>query len=569
MLSEDTLERLTERLVDRVESLNTYFIKKIGNQIKTIGTITPSQLNELLQSVQYGNDINEIMNKIAEITDMNVKDIYKIFEEVAKKNQLFSKKFYDYKKIKFIPYEENKILQNQVMSIAKATANEYVNMSKTFAYMRKNASGIKEYTSLSEIYQKITDEAILSVAQGRESYQMAMQKAMREMTTNGLRIVDYSTGYSRRADSSVRMNVMDGIRRLNREVQEQFGKEFEADGIEVSHHKYAAPDHIDTIDGRQFSKNGEVIVDGIKYEDYNTINDSLVRHVGELNCYHFPFQIVLGVSKPLHTKEELEADKEENEKGFDFEDNHYTMYEGTQLQRQIETKIRQYKDRQIGAKAINDTDEVYHCQEKIRQLTDKYYDLHKVSGLPTKIDRLRVDGYRTISNKKVINNSENNNYIDITSEWLETATPNSHIVEDRQYFEYKGNRYNVDGKNVVLDYSSQEKNIAEWLENTFGGGIYMLPRINNPEGIQTADYLFRGEYWDLKSISGKSKQVIYHSIYKKKTQSNNFIFDVVSSELDINELQKQIYKLYNRKDTEFLQKIILKKENDIFVYKRK
>lgn len=402
MLSEDTLERLSERLVDRIESLNTYFIKKVGNQIKTIGTITPSQLSELLQSVQYGNDINEIMNKIAEITDMNVKDIYKIFEEVAKKNQSFSKKFYDYKKIKFIPYEENKMLQEQVMSIAKATANEYVNISKTFAYMRKNANGIKEYTSLSEVYQKITDEAILSVAQGRESYQMAMKKAMKEMTSNGLRVVDYSTAYSRRADSSVRMNIMDGIRRLNREVQDQFGKEFEADGIEVSHHKYAAPDHIDTIDGKQFSKNGEIIVDGVKYEDYNTINDSLLRHVGELNCYHFPFQIVLGVSKPLYTKEELEADKEENEKGFEFEGNHYTMYEGTQLQRQIETKIRQYKDRQIGAKAVDDTDEVYHCQEKIRQLTDKYYDLHKVSGLPTKIDRLRVDGYRKYSEKEYI-----------------------------------------------------------------------------------------------------------------------------------------------------------------------
>lgn len=98
MLSEDTLEKLTERLVDRVESLNTYFIKKIGKQIKTIGTITPSQLSELMQSVQYGADIEELMNKIAEITDMNVKDIYDIFEEVAKKNQSFSKKFYDYKK---------------------------------------------------------------------------------------------------------------------------------------------------------------------------------------------------------------------------------------------------------------------------------------------------------------------------------------------------------------------------------------------------------------------------------------------------------------------------------------
>ena len=73
------------------------------------------------------------------------------------------------------------------------------------------------------------------------------------------------------------------------------------------------------------------------------------------------------------------------------------MYEGTQLQRQIETKIRQYKDRQIGARAIDDNDEVYNCQEKIEQLTNKYKELSDISGLPTKIDRLRVDGYRTIS----------------------------------------------------------------------------------------------------------------------------------------------------------------------------
>ena len=397
MLSEDTLERLSERLVDRVESLNTFFIKKIGKQIKTIGTVTPSQLSELLQSVQYGNDIDEIMNKIAEVTDMNVKDIYRIFEEVAKKNQTFSKKFYDYNKVKFIPYEENKVLQEQVMSIAKATANEYINMSKTFAYMNTNETGEKVFTSISDIYQKITDEAILSIAQGRESYQMAMKKSMKEMTRNGLRIVDYSSGYSRRADSSVRMNVMDGIRRLNREVQESFGKEFGANGIEVSHHLYAAPDHIDTIDGRQFSTDGEKTINGIKYQNYDTVNNSLDRHVGELNCYHFPMQIVLGVSEPIYSKEQLEADKQANMHGFEYEGNHYTMYEGTQLQRQIETKIRQYKDRQIGARAIDDNDEVYHCQEKIEQLTNKYKELSDISGLPTKIDRLRVDGYRTIS----------------------------------------------------------------------------------------------------------------------------------------------------------------------------
>ena len=65
----------------------------------------------------------------------------------------------------------------------------------------------------------------------------------------------------------------------------------------------------------------------------------------------------------------------------------------------------------------------------------------------------------------------------------------------------------------------------------------MLPRVNYPEGIKTADYLFRGEYWDLKDINGKSKQALYHAIYKKNTQSNNFIFNILSEELSINELQ--------------------------------
>lgn len=563
MLSEDTLERLSERLVDRIESLNTYFINKIGKQIKTIGTITPSQLAELLQSVQYGNDIEEIMNKIAEVTDMNVKDIYDIFEEVAKKNQSYAKKFYEYQKVKFIPYEQNKPLQEQVKSIAKATADKYINMSKTFAYMNYNNQGVKEFTSISDIYQKITDEAILSVAQGRDSYEMTMKKMMKEMTSNGLRTVDYASGYSRRADSSVRMNMMDGIRRLHREQQEEFGKEFDADGIEVSHHLYAAPDHIDTIDGKQFSTKGKVTINGITYEDYETINNSLDRHVGELNCYHFPFQIVLGVSKPMYSKEQLEADKQANIKGFEFEGNHYTMYEGTQLQRQIETKIRQYKDRQIGAKSINDMDEVYHCQEKISQLTNKYKELSDISGLPTKIDRLRVDGYRSVKSSKI-------NYNDVTKEWLDNATPNSHKILDAQYFEADdGTKYHIDGKNVVLDYSDKEKEIAEWLESTFGGELYMIPRVNKPDGIMTADYLFKGEYWDLKSISGHGKRIIEDTIKKKKRQSNNFIFDITNSKIEKDSLFKQLKKVYNSKTTNWVDKIIVKENNDVIVIYKK
>lgn len=390
MLSEEALERLAERLVNRIESLNTFFINKLGEQIVDIGELTPSQLREVMQSIKYGNSLDEIINKLAEITDKNVADIYEIFEEVAKKNQAFAKQFYDYRKIDYVPFDENIALRNQVKAIADATVNEYLNMSQTIAYATYDKLGNRIFSSLSETYQKVTDEAILSISQGRESFDTVMKRTMRQLTSNGLRTVDYASGYSRRMDSSVRMNIMDGVRRLNRELQEQFGKEFDYDGIEVSHHKNPAPDHEDTVDGKQFSK-----------EEYEKVNNSLDRHVGELNCYHFIYPIILGVSKPLYSKEQLEADKKANKEGFEFEGTKYTNYEGTQLQRQIETKIRQYKDRQIGAKAINDEDEVYHCQEKINQLTQKYNELSKVSGLPTKVDRLRVEGFTRVRiNKK-------------------------------------------------------------------------------------------------------------------------------------------------------------------------
>lgn len=161
------------------------------------------------------------------------------------------------------------------------------------------------------------------------------------------------------------------------------------------------------------------------------------------------------------------------------------------------------------------------------------------------------------------------NYKDITIEWIENATPNTHKVKNRLYFKHKNKKYYVDKKNVVLDYTKKEKEITFWLENNFGGKIYMLPRINYPEGIQTADYLFRKEYWDLKEINGKSNQALYHAIYKKQSQSKNFIFNIINKDLTLENIYLQIDKLFNRKDTSFILKIIIIKDNEYFIYKRK
>ena len=116
-------------------------------------------------------------------------------------------------------------------------------------------------------------------------------------------------------------------------------------------------------------------------------------------CYHYIFPIILGVSDPEYTDKELNQIIEDNNKGFEFDGKHYTNYEGTQLQRQLETKIREQKDAQILAKESGQDDLVRDAQKNITDLTKKYKDLSQASGLPTKMQRLRVSGYKRTKTK--------------------------------------------------------------------------------------------------------------------------------------------------------------------------
>ena len=119
--------------------------------------------------------------------------------------------------------------------------------------------------------------------------------------------------------------------------------------------------------------------------------------------------------------------------------------------------------------------------------------------------------------------------------------------------------------NVVLDYSTKEKEVAEWLENTFGGEIYMVPRINNPKGIQTADYLFKDEYWDLKEIIGNGEHTLDSAIKKKKRQSKNFIFDISNSEITLEMVNRQLDLIYKNNERKWVGKIIVKQNDKVII----
>lgn len=120
------------------------------------------------------------------------------------------------------------------------------------------------------------------------------------------------------------------------------------------------------------------------------------------NCYHYIFSIVLGVSKPQYSDKQLQEIIDNTNKKTTFDGKEYTQYELTQLQRRIESAIRQEKDTQILAKTSGDNELVLQSQTKITQLTTKYKQLCNISGLPNKLStRASVPNYRKISKKKL------------------------------------------------------------------------------------------------------------------------------------------------------------------------
>ena len=409
MLDERIIDLLIERLTSRIEEGNSYVLKEIGESIKKIGALNVTSAQQLQQVLKYGGNFDKIVKKLAEITNKNVKEIYEIFEEVAKSDYQFARQFYEYRNKEYIPYEQNYALRRQVEALARITAEKYVNLSQTrvIGYSIKDLNGKTVFQELSKVYSNTIDKAVLAVAQGKSTFDEQMYSTIKSIGGSGLKTVDYASGRSMRLDSAVRMNLKGALRNLHNETQALIGQEFGSDGVEVSVHLNPAPDHAE-VQGRQFSKEEfkkfQSDQDAVDYTGKVFLKEHDGhdrRSISEYNCYHYVFDIVLGVSKPNYTEEQLQEIINSNNEGFEFDGQHYTNYEGTQLQRQLETAIRRQKDIHTIARASAKQNLVEECQENITKLTQKYRDLCEISGLPTKVDRLRVSGYKKINVAKM------------------------------------------------------------------------------------------------------------------------------------------------------------------------
>lgn len=417
--SEEEIDKLIQPVVDRQVNINNWVIRKIAQRIKEIGELLPSDVHALEQLAKTGADVVAINVELARVAGLQVAQIKRIIKQVAENTYLNAKPFYDYRQKTFIPFEENEPVQRIVKAIEKQTSGTYQNMAKAQAFMVRDPKNPKilRPTPIARTYQNTVDKAIQTVVGGTQDYQSTMRGSLKEIVDSGIKSVQYNTEsgrtYTQRLDTAVRRNLLDGVRAINQGVQDEVGKQFGADGVEITVHACPAPDHC-YVQGHQFSKEEYAKIapvesiqknGSIDTTNYEPTDDELFdvngnayktfkRRIGTCNCKHFAFNIIIGHAPQNYTDKQLQEILDENEKGVEVDGKHYTKYQATQMQRKMETRIRKAKDEQIAMKEAGDMEGVRQAQEKVKRYTQEYKDFSDEAGLRMKLDRIKVEGYK-------------------------------------------------------------------------------------------------------------------------------------------------------------------------------
>lgn len=422
MYNETDINKLIQPIVDRQIEINTYVIRKIAQRIKSIGELLPSDAYKLEQLAKTGADVRDINKRLTALTKLQLSDIKKVIRTVAGNIYKAARSFFDYRQKPYIPFNENEQVQRVVKAIETQTSGTYKNMAKAQAFMvrdPKNPTNLKP-TTIARTYQNTVDKAIQTVQSGIQDYQTTMRETLKEITDSGIVSVEYNTEtgkqYTQRLDTAVRRNLLDGVAQVSQEVQNEVGKQFGADGVEITVHNCPAPDH-QYVQGHQFTmseyakiapiatiqKDGSIDNSAYDFEEGDVVYDiqgrayaRFKRRITTCNCRHFAYNIIIGQAPQNYSDKQLKEILKENEKGVDIDGKHYTKYQATQVQRRLETEIRKHKDAQMAAKEAGDIDGAKKYQKKVTLLTKEYKAFSAKAGFTPKLERIKVEGYKRI-----------------------------------------------------------------------------------------------------------------------------------------------------------------------------
>lgn len=394
MLNPNELEYIPDKLTKLYRELQLNVMQDIVERISVNKDISRSADWEISRLYELGVAKEVIRRHIKRTLKLTSEEIERIYSDVLAEDYARYAPIYQRLGKSFVPYRENKQLQQLVSGVKTQTLGEYKNITQSLGFAIKRPDGTRTFLPLSKGYQAILDNAASGMLSGVYDYNTMLKKTVRELTDSGLRSVDYITEtdggkiktHTNRVEVAARRALMTGFNQVVAKITEENAEQLGTDKFEVTYHRGARPTH-QPWQGRVYTREELVTVCG--YGDVTGLKGA--------NCYHDFHPFFDGISKRLYTDEELDRMNAEENTPKKYGGKEYTVYEALQRQRRMETSMRRKREK-IGLleKGEANEDDILAEKAKYHALSDEYAEFSKVMGLPQQRERISIDGRKGV-----------------------------------------------------------------------------------------------------------------------------------------------------------------------------
>lgn len=390
-------------------------MEDVIRRIKKAGEITSTADYQINRLIEMGKSREEVERIIKEALGATWPEMFEMYDKVAEWEYVRNREIYEQVNDDFLTPEDNKWLRQITEAARKQTKDTLVNMAQSYGFSVLMA-GKRVFTPFAEYYQKYVDTAIQDVVTGGTDYNSAIRKVVTQMTNSGLRVVDYASGHTNRADVAARRAVLTGVNQITAQISEHNAEKLGTDQFEVSWHPCARPDH-QTWQGKVFSKEELRTVCG-----YGTVTG-----LCGANCRHTFHPFIPGISERLYPDDWLEEQNKREAQTKEWNGKQLNAYEQTQQQRKMETAMRAQRQKiRLLEEAGADKDDIMLEKAKYQGQLNEYKQFSKKMGLLEQRERIYQDGLG-----KVATNTKQQN-ARYTPEMIRNAK-----IDSNQYKRYK------------------------------------------------------------------------------------------------------------------------------------
>lgn len=352
--------------------INEWLLQDAAERIAAAGRMSSTAAYELYRTRALGESKAALKKFLRQQLKISRREVRRLVRQAARFSHAN-----DCRRLGIFRPAYSESFKQTVQAATKLAEKDLTNLTQTLGMVDPFGRPLP----LQKAYRSAMDFAFSQVFSGAADSETAVRMATAKLAAMGVRVIDYESGTHTGLEAAARRNLMGGLGLLDEQISQRNHDELGCNGWEISAHANSAPDH-EPYQGRQYSD-----------AEYKALNDSLARRIGTLNCGHVASPIILGVNSPQYTPQELERFRADNEKGITYEGRHYTGYEATQKQRQIERALRVQKQRIVVAEATGDEARLQAAQIRWRLLDQQYKAFSKAAGLRTQDQRTLVAGF--------------------------------------------------------------------------------------------------------------------------------------------------------------------------------